>query len=390
MKLFYFFILLSMMNLCDASSKKTQVRKTLSSSKKIPVKSIKSPDGDIIDCINIYHQPAFDHPLLKNHTILMRPSLQPRKGPIGGGELFQSNAHGQEDKKPIAQLWQLGGRCPEGTIPIRRNQKARYAKKEHRNFPLLAGFSNHEHAFAYVQSNKYLGAKATINLWQPQVQGSGEFSLAQIWVLAGANSALNSVEAGWMVFPSHFGDSNTRLFNYWTRDRYQSTGCYNLDCPGFVHTSNSIALGATISPVSTYHGAQHEIILHIFKDPKKNVWWLQYGNDDVIGYWPASLFKDLADSASLIEWGGEIINNAQGGQHTTTQMGSGHFAEEQAGGASYFKNLQVVDQSNTLVPPGDITTVAEKPNCYTIVSGKSDDAGDYFYFGGPGRNPKCP
>ena len=41
MKLFYFFILLSMMNLCDASSKKTQVRKTLSSSKKIPVKSIK-------------------------------------------------------------------------------------------------------------------------------------------------------------------------------------------------------------------------------------------------------------------------------------------------------------------------------------------------------------
>ncbi|XP_071912056.1 protein neprosin-like [Coffea arabica] len=232
------------MNLRDASSKKTQVRKTLSSSKKIPVKSIKSPDGDIIDCINIYHQPAFDHPLLKNHTILvslsippksktrekslqvkilcifctlqMRPSLQPRKGPIGGGELFQSNAHGQEDKKPIAQLWQLGGRCPEGIIPVRRNQKARYAKKKHRNFPQLADFSNHEHAYAYVQSNKYLGAKATINLWQPQVQGSGEFSLAQIWVLAGANSDLNSVEAGWMVFPSHFGDSNTRLFTYWT------------------------------------------------------------------------------------------------------------------------------------------------------------------------------
>nr|XP_027124280.1 uncharacterized protein LOC113740973 [Coffea arabica] len=260
----------------------------------------------------------------------MRPSLQPRKGPIGG------------------------------------------------------------YAFAYVQSNKFLGAKATINLWQPQVQGSGEFSLAQIWVLAGADSALNSVEAGWTVYPSHFGDSNTRLFNYWTRDRYQSTGCYNLDCPGFVQTSNSIALGATISPVSTYHGAQHEITLHIFKDPKKNAWWLQHGNDDVIGYWPASLFKDLADSASLIEWGGEIINNAQGGQHTTTQMGSGHFAEERARGASYFKNLQVVDQSSTLVPPGDIKAVATKPNCYNIVPGKSDNAGDYFYFGGPGRNPKCP
>ena len=37
-----------------------------------------SPDGDIIDCINIYHQPAFDHPLLKNHTILVRLSIPPK------------------------------------------------------------------------------------------------------------------------------------------------------------------------------------------------------------------------------------------------------------------------------------------------------------------------
>ncbi|KAJ0792800.1 putative neprosin activation peptide [Helianthus annuus] len=28
-----------------------------------------SPDGDTIDCVHIAHQLAFDHPLLKNHTI---------------------------------------------------------------------------------------------------------------------------------------------------------------------------------------------------------------------------------------------------------------------------------------------------------------------------------
>ncbi|XP_071927514.1 protein neprosin-like [Coffea arabica] len=382
------------MNLCDASSKKIQFRKTLSGSNKIPVKSIKSPDGDIIDCINIYHQPAFDHPLLKNHTILMRPSLHPQKGPIGEGELFKSNAHGREDKKPFAQLWQLSGECPEGTIPITRNQKARnfkrYAKKKHKSFSQLDDPSTHEHAVASVQNNVYFGAKATINVWQPQVQTSGEFSLAQIWVLAGANSFLNSVEAGWMVSPSLYGDNNTRLFTFWTRDGYQSVGCYNLFCPGFVQTNTTIALGATISPVSTYHGAQYDIILCIFKDPKQNVWWLQYGNDGVIGYWPASLFTSLADSASLIQWGGGVVNTAQGGQHTTTQMGSGHFSEEQAGGASYFKNLQVVDQSNTLVPPGDITSTAQKPNCYNIILAKNDDAGDFFFYGGPGRNPNCP
>jgi hypothetical protein len=33
------------------------------------VKSLQGNDGDIIDCVDIYQQPAFDHPLLKNHTI---------------------------------------------------------------------------------------------------------------------------------------------------------------------------------------------------------------------------------------------------------------------------------------------------------------------------------
>ena len=30
---------------------------------------MQSKDGDIIDCVDIYKQPAFDHPVLKNHTI---------------------------------------------------------------------------------------------------------------------------------------------------------------------------------------------------------------------------------------------------------------------------------------------------------------------------------
>lgn len=33
---------------------------------------VQSEDGDIIDCVNIYKQPAFDHPLLKNHKIKVR------------------------------------------------------------------------------------------------------------------------------------------------------------------------------------------------------------------------------------------------------------------------------------------------------------------------------
>lgn len=35
----------------------------------ISAQKMQSPDGDIIDCVHVSHQPAFDHPHLKNHTI---------------------------------------------------------------------------------------------------------------------------------------------------------------------------------------------------------------------------------------------------------------------------------------------------------------------------------
>lgn len=38
---------------------------------------LQTEDGNIFDCVDIYKQPAFDHPLLKNHTIQVprTPSL---------------------------------------------------------------------------------------------------------------------------------------------------------------------------------------------------------------------------------------------------------------------------------------------------------------------------
>jgi hypothetical protein len=40
---------------------------------------VESEDGDIIDYVDIYKQPAFNHPSLKNHNIQMRPSYYPNK-----------------------------------------------------------------------------------------------------------------------------------------------------------------------------------------------------------------------------------------------------------------------------------------------------------------------
>ncbi|KAL5995969.1 hypothetical protein ACLOJK_026042 [Asimina triloba] len=75
------------------------------------LKTIQSEDGDIIDCVDIYKQPAFDHPALKNHIIQMRPS--------DDTEEMESKASSSE---ALAQPSRMNGSCPEGTIPILRTR----------------------------------------------------------------------------------------------------------------------------------------------------------------------------------------------------------------------------------------------------------------------------
>ncbi|KAM0944721.1 putative neprosin activation peptide [Dioscorea sansibarensis] len=56
-------------NIFSSMENEELVEQKLKILNKPAVKSIKSEDGDIIDCVDIYKQPAFDHPLLKNHKI---------------------------------------------------------------------------------------------------------------------------------------------------------------------------------------------------------------------------------------------------------------------------------------------------------------------------------
>ncbi|WVZ49418.1 hypothetical protein U9M48_000783, partial [Paspalum notatum var. saurae] len=192
------------------------------------------------------------------------------------------------------------------------------------------------------------------------------------------------------VFPGLYNDSNPRLFIYWTRNAYHGTGCYNLMCPGFVQTNNEITIGGSItqlSPISSYGGPQYDITILVWKDPKGGNWWLQVGNN-VLGYWPSSIFTNLKASATLVEWGGEMESPDVGA--STAQMGSGHFPKEGFGKASYIRNIQVVDSSNTLQSPSGLDLLATRPNCYNVQNdGAGTNFGTYIYYGGPGRNPNC-
>ncbi|KAG8649814.1 hypothetical protein MANES_08G142300v8 [Manihot esculenta] len=303
-------------------------------------------------------------------------------------EMMMSN----EGVKGAWQLWHTNGtRCPKGTVPIRRSTvhdvlRAKslfdFGKKQRSlslarrsDAPDVVSGKGHEHAIAYTgTSQEVYGAKATINVWDPSIQLVNEFSLSQIWVLSGSfdGSDLNSIEAGWQS------------------DSYQATGCYNLLCAGFVQTNNRIAIGAAISPVSSYAGNQYDITILIWKDPKLGNWWMGFGDNTLVGYWPAELFTHLADHATMVEWGGEVVNSRANGLHTSTQMGSGHFAEDGFGKASYFRNLEIVDSDNSLTSAQAISILAENTNCYNIKSSYNNEWGTHFYYGGPGNNPQCP
>ncbi|MQL93601.1 hypothetical protein Taro_026229 [Colocasia esculenta] len=172
-------------------------------------------DNCSIDCIDIYQQPAFQHPLLVNHTL--------------------------------------------------------------------------QHSLIQAVYDKMYGIKATLNVWNPKVEKHNEFSLSQVWLIGGER--MNSLEAGWGVFPTTYGTTETRFFIYWTvileymvfnflhhskflklltllslflPDQYK-TGCYNLRCPGFVQTNRHTILDSYLRPISVYGGPQYAIDVEIFK-----------------------------------------------------------------------------------------------------------------------------
>lgn len=372
------------------SQKFRMIRAHLSKINKPAVKTIQSPDGDLIDCVSSHQQPAFDHPQLKGQKPLDPPERPKEHNPTG--MLFSEENF---------QLWSMSGEsCPEGTVPIRRTTEQdiirassirRFGRKLRRPVRRDSSSNGHEHAVGYVSGDQYYGAKASINVWAPRVASQYEFSLSQMWVIAGSfGDDLNTIEAGWQVSPELYGDNYPRFFTYWTSDAYQATGCYNLLCSGFVQTNNRIAIGAAISPTSSYNGGQFDISLLIWKDPKHGNWWLEFGSGILVGYWPSFLFTHLRSSASMVQFGGEVVNSRSSGFHTSTQMGSGHFAGEGFGKASYFRNLQVVDWDNSLIPLSNLRVLADHSNCYDIQGGINRVWGNYFYYGGPGRNSRCP
>ncbi|KAI3525670.1 hypothetical protein L1887_04648 [Cichorium endivia] len=351
------------------TSQKTRIRKSH------PIKTIRVwvINGDIIDCVDIYKQPAFDHPALKNHIIQMK----------------SNHLHQETDKKGTAskvpsQVWQQYGSCPNGTIPIRRTSNNRPTN----TYPRKVIITPH-HSFSVVLTEgfSYSGAKANIKVWKPYVESANDYSSSKVMLRNGPLQTFDNAEAGWAVNPKVYHDNNTRLFAYWTVDGMQKTGCFDLTCPGFVQTSREVVLGGDISDL---YGS--EITIQISKDPYTSNWFLKYNNKEV-GYWPGDIFPILRHQANLVQWGGEVSSPKVGTYpHTATGMGSGKFSDVIFGSSGTIKGILIEENSHPLKRPENLFPSSDEWDCYDAYLQKEYVPEPVFFYGGPGSrdNPRCP
>ncbi|KAM0933073.1 putative neprosin [Dioscorea sansibarensis] len=125
--------------------------------------------------------------------------------------------------------------------------------------------------------------------------------------------------------------------------------------------------------------------MYFLQDPVTTNWWFICGPEKkLVGYWPSKLFTTLTQYATRLEFGGTAGRN--GGNDIFPPMGSGHFPDEGYGKSCLFQMVKYFDsksQANDL--PLVLATSTSNSPCYKVGNlTKSDNTGNYFYFGGPG------
>jgi hypothetical protein len=385
-------------------------------------RSFHTAEGMWVDCVDVNRQPGMLTPDMAGKTVEQPPPPPARHDDRArvlphGGQLavLDTELHANEaDENGVVR------RCEEGTIPIRRRTPEELSRfpnlrdmfSKGRGHPFKSGSDSpspkfYEHAGS-SQSVTNWGMQFFMNIWSPTTNSS-DHSISQMWVL---NSAVtDSAEAGWTVDPGQFGDNKPHLFIYWTDNGYNSAGvsgnagCYDLDCAGFVQTSNTVTLGGTFNATSSPGGTQVWAEVTWAKSSATGNWWFFYQGKPV-GYIPASKYTHgMQTQADLVEFGGEVNspNNPPGGTHTTTQMGSGKFPSTGCGQAAFQSHVQYVNTNYNTVdvtPNGNIEDTLS--SCYNYSTGYEKSAtcysgtqstfqnGYFEFFGGPGYSTSCP
>ncbi|GMP34868.1 hypothetical protein CsSME_00007561 [Camellia sinensis var. sinensis] len=302
------------------------------------VMTIQNNYGDIYDCVDFYKQPTFDHPLLKNHTFHFQ--MKPTSLPNRPRDQVSSNV-----SKPL-HIGLRGGGCPVGTVPIKRTTKEDLIREKLASKIMTPADDTGGADYAVAETidgpNKYSGASAVLSVHQPDVMGK-QYSAGRMMIQNGPDS----LQVGWRVDPSLFGDARTRLFIYTNAGQ---SHCFNTDCPGFVIVNTDIPLGLVIDEISIRGGTQVEMEIYILQDLANGNWWLGVANTN-LGFWPNRILGGgLANLASHAEWGGEVFSPPG---TPKPAMGEGYFVvdHEDTRYDAYFRNIVLKSPSGGDINP---------------------------------------
>ncbi|XP_049362031.1 uncharacterized protein LOC125826730 [Solanum verrucosum] len=351
------------------------------------IKTIKRKYGEIYDCVDFYKQPAFDHPLLKNHNF--HPEMKPTLPNLQGDDT-SSNIN-----KPF-NIGLKGGGCPTETIPIKRITKddlirqrllshIRGADESPDGDDIESSILDRNNSIATVQipynsTNKITGAGAIISLHNPQNLSGHQFSAGRIKVQNG----IESIQVGWIVNPYVYGDTHTRLYTYLKTEKL---ACFNTRCPGFIHINTAIPLDGDL-PGSTYGGPIYDVPMYIARDISNGNWWFKFGpNYTSVGFWPSKIFTKLNEFATSVEYGG-IVYSPPGVPEPS--MGGGYFPVGDLKKDGYFKNSTYLTDKNETKSLDDIEVklYANSPNLYRVTDYPNSgvESGNLVLYGGPGEH----
>ncbi|CAL4998568.1 unnamed protein product [Urochloa decumbens] len=327
------------------------------------VKSIKDKYGVVFDCVDMYKQPALDHPLLKNHKLQISPSTSSNStwtGPTMAGE-------------PI--LVGLQESCPDGTVLIRRTLKQDLVKaraslprfRQEKDQSETPGQHFAQLLINSEEGSKFQAAGAVLEVDAISVP-AGQVSSAQILLVDDTSSRRSIIQSGWSADPLHEIDSQTRFFTSWTADDHKTTGCLNMLCPGFVLVNQNASPGIALSTGTAG--------ISISKDGQTGNWQV-FLNQQIVGYFPKEIINGMSGAAE-VQMGG--MTYSPPGQKSPP-MGSG--VAPVPGQNTLASKFTQVGVQGAKIGKYWATKDVSDPAIYNVVM-TSGPQGDSFQYGGPG------
>ncbi|CAJ2676169.1 unnamed protein product [Trifolium pratense] len=374
MALFHFLVLSLCIACCkvDARSKaqlKEQNHFTASDS------TMRQVDNEF-KCVDIYKQPALQHPLLKNHKIQLYPTF--------AKHVMQSRPSYDRE-------------CPAGKVPIyKRIKRHQFVNNSSSKLSIadLRHYAQSTKEFHTVtldstQNQIFYGAFAKISGYNLSVNPY-QYSTSSVIVESGPPSELNSIHAGLGVRPDIYGDSQLRLTTLWTAFGSGNPGCSDNKCVGFVQVTQDkeYSLGSVQYPTTPIGASEkYHLEFKIQRDKSTGNWWLIVNNPEVqVGYWPRDIFTHLSTGASKVRFGGETFAAPN---TVSPPMGSGRLPQDGFQYSALMGVLQHIDTNYNQIDlyPAYMKVYNDaKKECYDLIFKENLT---YLYrrailYGGPG------